>query len=184
MRKLTMPELKRLSVVEFKKAAKCPVVVVLDNIRSQNNVGSVFRTADAFRLQGICLCGITSTPPHREIHKTALGATESVDWHYYKNTVDAITWLRSEGYTILALEQTDSGIALHEMHPEPGQKLAIVFGNEVHGINDSVLKTVDRCIEIPQFGTKHSLNVSVSVGIVIWDLFTKIKNFSTDATLS
>jgi 23S rRNA (guanosine2251-2'-O)-methyltransferase len=177
MRKLTMPELKRMMVTEFKAAQKVPVVVVLDNIRSQNNIGSVFRTADAFRLQGVFLCGITATPPHREIHKTALGATESVDWLYFPNTIDAVNHLRSAGYTILAIEQTEQSIKLNNFQPTTNEKLAIIFGNEVDGIADEVLSHVHGCIEIPQYGTKHSLNVSVAVGIVIWDLFGKINNF-------
>jgi 23S rRNA (guanosine2251-2'-O)-methyltransferase len=176
MRKLTMPELQRLSVEEFKAAEKIPVVVVLDNIRSQNNIGSVFRTTDAFRLQGIFLCGITATPPHREIQKTALGATESVDWQYFSTTMEAILHLRTLGYTILAVEQAEGSVKLPDYHPETGEKLAIIFGNEVNGIEDVILTLVDGCIEIPQYGTKHSINISVAVGIVIWDLFGKIHN--------
>jgi tRNA G18 (ribose-2'-O)-methylase SpoU len=177
MRKLTMQELQRLSVEEFKSAEKLPVVVVLDNIRSQNNIGSVFRTSDAFRISHICLCGITATPPHREIHKTALGATESVAWSYYPTTVEAITALRSAGFTILAVEQTVNSTLLPDFQPNAGEKIALIFGNEVNGIDDSVLPHVQGCLEIPQFGTKHSINVSVAVGIVIWDLFGKINNF-------
>jgi 23S rRNA (guanosine2251-2'-O)-methyltransferase len=176
MRKLTMPELQRLSVEEFKAAEKLPVVVVLDNIRSQNNIGSVFRTADAFRLQGIFLCGITATPPHREIQKTALGATESVDWRYFNTTGEAVLHLLALGYTILAVEQAEGSIKLPDYQPAMAEKLAIIFGNEVNGIDDEILTQVNGCIEIPQFGTKHSINVSVAVGIVIWDLFGKINN--------
>ena len=172
-----MSELSRLTVEEFKTFEKMPVVVVLDNIRSQNNVGSVFRTSDAFRLQGIYLCGITATPPHREIHKTALGATESVDWQYFATTLEAVKTLHSNGYTILAVEQADGSILLSDFQPTAGNKFAIIFGNEVHGIEDEVLTYADGCIEIPQYGTKHSINVSVAVGIVIWDVFVKLKLF-------
>ncbi|MFZ4520801.1 MAG: RNA methyltransferase [Bacteroidales bacterium] len=174
MRKLTMPELGRMTVEEFKSSEKLPVVVILDNLRSQNNIGSVFRTADAFRLQGIYLCGITATPPHREIQKTALGATESVDWYFSPTTLEAVAALKSEGFTILAVEQAEGSISLPDYQPAKGEKLAIIFGNEVNGIDDEVLPYVEKCIEIPQFGTKHSINVSVAVGIVIWDLFGKI----------
>jgi 23S rRNA (guanosine2251-2'-O)-methyltransferase len=177
MRKRTMPELNRLSVEEFKNAEKMPVVIVLDNIRSQNNIGSVFRTADAFRLQGVHLCGITATPPHREIHKTALGATESVDWQYFPSTIEAVKSLMLQGYTILAVEQAEGSVMLSDFFPVTGNKIAIVFGNEVNGIEDEVLHYASECIEIPQFGTKHSINVSVAVGIVIWDIFSKTNKF-------
>lgn len=177
MRKLTMTELRRLSVEEFKAAEKLQVVVVLDNIRSLNNIGSVFRTADSFRLSGVYLCGITATPPHREIHKTALGATESVDWSYYPTTLEALAQLHAMGYKVLAVEQTEGSIKLPDYRPAIGEKLAIIFGNEVNGIDDDVLLHVQGCIEIPQFGTKHSINVSVAVGIVIWDIFGKMNNF-------
>jgi 23S rRNA (guanosine2251-2'-O)-methyltransferase len=172
-----MQELQRISVAEFKSATKLPLVVVLDNIRSQNNIGSVFRTADAFRLSGVYLCGITAIPPHREIHKTALGATESVDWIYYPTTLEAIKDLHSKGYTVLAVEQTEGSVNLPDFQPSQNENLAIIFGNEVNGIDDEVLKQVQGCIEIPQFGTKHSINVSVAVGIVIWELFGRMKNF-------
>ena len=174
MQKRTMQELNRLTVEEFKAAEKMPVVIVLDNIRSQNNIGSIFRTADAFRLEGIYLCGITATPPHREIHKTALGATDSVDWHYFTNTLEAVTDLVAGGYTVLAVEQAEGSIMLHDFRPATGTKIAIVFGNEVNGIDDEVLPQVSGCLEIPQFGTKHSINVSVAVGMVIWDIFNKL----------
>lgn len=177
MRKLTMPELQRLTVEEFKAAEKLPLVIVLDNIRSQNNIGSIFRTADAFRLSAVYLCGITATPPHREIHKTALGATESVDWFYVPTSLQAVKELRSSGYTIMAVEQTEGSVKLPDFQPAAGEKLAVIFGNEVNGIDDVVLEHVQGCIEIPQYGTKHSINVSVAVGIVIWDLFGKIKYF-------
>lgn len=174
MRKLTMPELNRLSVEEFKAAAKVPVVIVLDNIRSQNNIGSVFRTADAFRMEAICLCGITATPPHREIHKTALGATESVDWKYYATTAEAVRELVAKGYTVLAVEQAEGSTLLNDFNPAPGAKIAVVFGNEVNGVDETVLPLVAGCLEIPQYGTKHSINISVAAGIISWDLFNKI----------
>lgn len=170
-----MPELNRLTVEQFKASEKIPIVVVLDNVRSQNNVGSVFRTADAFLIQGVYLCGITATPPHREIHKTALGATESVDWRYFKNTDAALSELHSEGYMIYAVEQTNVSIPLEQFLPQPGQKLAFLFGNEVNGVDDQLLNLVDSCIEIPQSGTKHSINISVVVGIVLWDVLYKLK---------
>ena len=174
MQKRTMQELNRLSVDEFKASEKLPVMIVLDNIRSQNNTGSVFRTADAFRLQGICLCGITATPPHREIHKTALGSTESVDWHYFPSTMEAVRSLKSKGYTVLAVEQAAGSVLLPDFHPPQESRVAVIFGNEVNGIEDEVMQHVDGCIEIPQFGTKHSINVSVAAGIVIWDLVSKL----------
>lgn len=178
MRKLTMAELHRISAQTFKSMPKMPVVIVLDNIRSQHNVGSVFRTADAFRLQGIHLCGITATPPNREIHRTALGATESVAWEYFPATELSIQSLKQKGYQILALEQTDCSISLEKYTPPVNKSLALIFGNEVHGVDESMLALVDTSLEIPQFGTKHSFNVSVSVGIVIWDFMVKLKNFS------
>ncbi len=174
MRKLSMDELGRKTPGGFKKAEKMPVVIVLDNIRSMMNTGSVFRTADAFLLEGIYLCGFTATPPHREIHKTALGATESVQWKYFDKTTEAIRSLKKEGYTIVALEQTTHSINLIDFQPESDAKYAIVFGNEVKGVGEEVLKGCDYCLEIPQFGTKHSLNVSVTAGMVVWDLFTKM----------
>jgi 23S rRNA (guanosine2251-2'-O)-methyltransferase len=176
MRKLTMPELERLTIEEYKAAEKLPVVIVLDNIRSQNNIGSAFRTADAFRVQQIYLCGITATPPHREIHKTALGATDSVDWQYSPTTLQAVTELASRGYALMAVEQAENSIMLQDYHPNPGEKIALIFGNEVNGIDEEVLPHIHGCIEIPQYGTKHSINVSVAVGIVIWDIFGKINN--------
>ena len=178
MRKLTMNELNRLSVNDFKSAPKIPIVLVLDNIRSQHNIGSVFRTADAFLLESIYLCGITATPPHREIHKTALGATESVDWKYFPTTMEAISELKGRNYQVLAIEQTHHGELLTQFTPAIHNKLALVFGNEVNGIEEAVINQAHTCIEIPQFGTKHSLNISVSVGIVLWDFFTKLKVFS------
>jgi 23S rRNA (guanosine2251-2'-O)-methyltransferase len=175
MRKLRTDELNRLSVPQYKERAKMPVIVVLDNIRSQQNTGSVFRTADAFGLEAVWLCGITATPPHREIHRAALGATDSVDWKYFGTTVEAIRVLKSAGYMVIGIEQTDESISLQEFIPPAGRKLALVFGNEVSGLDETVLPLLDRCIEIPQFGTKHSFNVAVSAGIIIWDLTSKIK---------
>jgi tRNA G18 (ribose-2'-O)-methylase SpoU len=177
MRKLTMPELNRMTVEEFKVAPKVPIVIVLDNIRSQNNIGSVFRTADAFRLEGIWLCGITATPPHREIHKTALGATDSVDWHYCESTLQAVETLRNKGYTIIAVEQAGESIMLGAYTPAPAEKFAIIFGNEVEGIGDEIFPHIDTCLEIPQYGTKHSINISVAVGIVIWELAGRLNLF-------
>ena len=165
-----MNELNRKSVDEFKVSEKIPVVVVLDNIRSMHNVGSVFRTADAFLLQSICLCGYTPQPPHRDIHKTALGATETVDWKYYSNAVDAINELRTGGFSIFAIEQVENSIPLHQFKSREYGKLAVIFGNEVSGVGNEVLKLCDGSIEIPQFGMKHSLNVSVAAGIVLWEL--------------
>jgi len=163
----------RLSVEEFKAAGKVPVVIVLDNIRSQMNTGSVFRTADAFRLESLHLCGITATPPHREIYKTALGATDSVHWEYFAETLQSVSLLRSQGYHLVAVEQKTGSIPLHEFAPPPEKKIAFIFGNEVNGIDDSLAIQADQCIEVPQFGTKQSLNIAVCVGIVIWDFFNK-----------
>lgn len=174
MRKLKNEELDRVEVEAFKKLDKNPVVVVLDNIRSMHNVGSAFRTADAFRAEKIVLCGITAQPPHREINKTALGAAESVDWTYEENTVEAIQKLKKEGYQIFSVEQADKSTRLNEFLPEKDQKCAFVFGNEVFGVEDEVIRVSDGVIEIPQFGTKHSLNVSVSIGVVVWDVLVKL----------
>lgn len=168
-------ELKRIGIEEFKESSKIPVMIIMDNIRSQNNIGSVFRTADAFRLEGICLCGITSTPPHREIHKTALGATESVNWKYYDRTPDAIVELKEEGYKILSVEQVEGAITLDQLVLSRNQKYALIFGHEVRGVDQKVVDMSHQCIEIPQFGTKHSLNISVAAGLVIWEVF---KQFS------
>ena len=174
MRKLSLKELNRLSVSEYKAADKTPIVVVLDNIRSALNVGSVFRTADAFALEGVRLCGITAQPPHREITKTAIGASQSVDWQYVENVVDAVQQLKDEGYQILGVEQTDSSVMLHDFSIETNQKYAIVVGNEVKGVHKDVLPLLDACLEIPQFGTKHSLNVSVCTGMVLWEMVRKM----------
>jgi tRNA G18 (ribose-2'-O)-methylase SpoU len=175
MRKLKNSELDRLKVEEFKATEKIPLVVVLDNIRSLNNIGSVFRTADAFLVEKIYLCGITATPPNREIHKTALGATESVEWAYFETTEELIRELRSQGVKVLSVEQVDSSTPLNEFYPEKGTRYALVFGNEVKGVQQKVVDLSDECLEIPQFGTKHSLNISVSCGVVLWDLFGKFR---------
>ena len=169
MRKLSMDELNRMSVEEFKLSQKKKIIVVLDNIRSMHNVGSVFRTSDAFLIEAICICGFTAQPPHRDINKTALGATETVNWIYYENTVDAIAELKQNNYTIYAVEQTEGSISL-EIFEATEKPIAVVFGNEVEGVSDDVLQLVDGCIEIPQLGMKHSLNISVAAGIVLWKL--------------
>jgi len=175
MRKLKNSELQRLDVESFKSSEKSPLTIVLDNVRSLNNIGSIFRTSDAFLIEEILLCGITATPPHREIHKTALGAEESVNWQYFEDTLDALAYLKTKGYTTLALEQADEAQMLDVFQPKRGAKYAIILGNEVKGVRQDVVDACDTCIEIPQFGTKHSLNVSISGGIVIWDFFTKIQ---------
>ena len=176
MRKLKNEELNRISANEFKHAEKMQVVIVLDNIRSLNNIGSVFRTADAFRVEKIYLCGITGIPPHREIHKTALGATESVEWEHVNRTREAVLILKDSGYRIIAIEQMDKSIFLQDFKILPNEKLALIFGNEIVGISDEIIEDIDNCLEIPQFGTKHSFNIAVSAGIVLWHLFfTKIR---------
>ena len=169
MRKLKIHELNRLSNDGFKEAGKIPVVVVLDNIRSLHNVGSVFRTADAFRLEGIYLCGITARPPHREMEKTALGATDTVNWHYFEDTVAACMALRADGYQLTAVEQAEDSTALNDWKPSADHKYALILGNEVKGVQQEVIDLCSTCLEIPQFGTKHSLNVSVSSGMVLWE---------------
>lgn len=171
MRKLKNEELNRISVDQFKDSDKIPVVIVLDNIRSLNNIGSIFRTADSFRIEKIHLCGITATPPHREIQKTALGATDSVDWEYFNDTIDSVKVLKKQNYKIVAMEQMDQSISLSDFKSTMDQKLAIIFGNEIKGISESIIEHLDICVEIPQFGTKHSFNVSVSTGIVLWHLY-------------
>ncbi len=170
MRKLKVTEMNRISVEEYRECEKIPLVVVLDHVRSLYNVGSVFRTSDAFRVEGICLCGITATPPNVEIHKTALGAEESVEWKYYGKTEDAVDALHREGFTVLAIEQCEGSTMLGDFRVEEGRKYAIVFGNEVKGVQQQVVDMCDGCIEIPQYGTKHSLNVSVTAGIVIYNV--------------
>ena len=170
MRKLKLQELQRPALETFRQMPKVPVRLVLDNIRSGLNVGSAFRTADAFALEGICLCGITAQPPHREILKTAIGATESVAWSYHPSVVEVVRQLKQEGYRVLAVEQTDQSISLADLRIEPSEKYALIFGNEVEGVNEEVLSLVDGAVEIPQFGTKHSLNVAVCIGVVTWEL--------------
>lgn len=174
MRKLANEELERKSIEEFKNSSKTPVIIVLDNVRSLNNVGSVFRTADAFLVEAVYLCGITGTPPNKEIQKTALGATESVSWKYFENTLDAVTELTKDNYIVYAIEQAESAIMLNNFMPSKKQKIAIIFGNEVKGVAQEVIDASTDVIEIPQLGTKHSLNISVSVGVVMWDLFLKL----------
>jgi 23S rRNA (guanosine2251-2'-O)-methyltransferase len=170
MRKLSMDELGRKSVEEFKASKKNTIIAVLDNIRSMHNVGSVFRTADAFLLEGICLCGYTPQPPHRDIHKTALGATETVDWIHFETATEAVKELKQRGYKVFAIEQVEKSISLEKFIVDQEEKLAVVFGNEVEGVNNDVIKLCDGCIEIPQFGMKHSLNISVAAGIVLYKL--------------
>lgn len=174
-RKLKITELNRISAEEFKKANKLPLVVILDNVRSLHNIGSVFRTSDAFRVECIYLCGITATPPHPEMHKTALGAEFTVDWKYVNNAVEAVDNLRQEGYVVFSIEQAKNSIMLENIQLEQGKRYAVVLGNEVKGVQQEVIDHSDGCIEIPQYGTKHSLNVSVTAGIVIWDLFKQLK---------
>ena len=174
MRKLNITELHRLSAEEFKTVEKLPLVVVLDNVRSLHNIGSVFRTSDAFRVECIYLCGITACPPHAEIHKTALGAEDSVDWKYFKDTLEAVDNLKQQGYTVCAIEQAEGSTMLDKLVLDKTKKYAIVMGNEVKGVQQSVVDNCDLCIEIPQYGTKHSLNVSVTTGIVIWEFFNQL----------
>lgn len=173
-RKLVNDELNRQSVEEYKSAPKLPVVVVLDNIRSLNNVGSVFRTSDALMVDKVYLCGITGTPPDKEIHRTALGAENSVRWEYHAETIKAIMGLKEQGYKVVAVEQAENSCSLISYQPVPGDRYALVFGNELRGVEQAVVDLSDECIEIPQFGTKHSFNISVSVGIVLWDFFSKL----------
>ncbi len=175
MRKLRNNELNRLSVDEYKSVSKTPLVVVLDNIRSCNNIGSVFRTSDALLIEKIYLCGITATPPNAEIHKTALDAEKSVEWDYFEKTEEAITQLQNSGYKVYAIEQVEKSIMLPDFKPERDEKVAVVFGNEVKGVQQKVVNLCNGSIEIPQFGTKHSFNVSVSAGIILWDLFQKLR---------
>ena len=178
MRKLTMPELNRLPVADFQAIPKSPVVLVLDNVRSLHNVGAVFRTADAFALERIYLCGVTGCPPHREITKTALGSTESVAWTHTATTLEAAQQLQTAGYQLVAVEQTTSSVLLPQFRPAPGRPLALVLGNEVFGVDDEVLALCEAAVEIPQLGTKHSLNVSVAAGVVLWDALGKLGIFA------
>jgi len=174
MKKLKITELPRLTTEQFKQAEKLPLVVVLDNVRSMHNVGSVFRTADAYLVEAVYLCGITSTPPHSEIHKSALGAEFSVEWKYVAQTADAVHQLKDEGYTVFAVEQTEGSILLTNIELDAVKKYAVVLGHEVKGVQQEVVDMCDGCIELPQYGTKHSLNVSVTAGIVIWEFFKGI----------
>ena len=174
LRKLKVTEMNRLTVEEFKEAKKIPLVVVLDDVRSLHNIGAVFRTSDAFLVDCIYLCGITATPPHPEMHKTALGAEYTVDWKYFQHTEDAVNELRTMGYTLFAIEQCEGSILLDKLVLEPDKKYAVVLGNEVKGVKQEVVNLCDGCIEIPQFGTKHSLNVSVTAGIIIWGFACKL----------
>jgi len=174
MRKLRNEELERLDVAGFKKSPKTPLIIVLDNIRSLNNIGSVFRTADAFLIEKIYLCGITATPPHKDIRKTALGATESVAWAYRENTLELIHELKALGHCILSIEQAEGATRLDKFSMDPNTTYVLIFGNEVRGVSQEVVDLSDQVVEIPQYGTKHSLNIAVSVGVVIWDLWSKL----------
>lgn len=174
MRKLKNEELNRLSIDDFRKTEKHQIVLILDNVRSRNNIGSAFRTGDAFLIKEILLCGITAKPPHREIHKTALGATDSVSWSYYESTIEAVKEIKKKGFTVVAVEQADEKIMLQSYKPKTDEKLAFVFGNEIRGVSDDVVQLSDSVIELPQYGTKHSLNISVSIGIVLWDVINKM----------
>ena len=176
MRKLKITELNRLTTEEFKSRKKTPLVIVLDNVRSLHNVGSVFRTSDAYLVETVCLCGITSTPPHAEIHKSALGAENSVDWVYFEDTLEAIKELKTKGFEVLAIEQAEGSTLLNQLEINPAGKYAVVLGNEVKGVQQAVVDACDGCIEIPQYGTKHSLNVSVTAGIIIWEFASKLFN--------
>jgi 23S rRNA (guanosine2251-2'-O)-methyltransferase len=178
MKKLKTSELNRLSIEDFQKAEKNPIVVVLDNIRSMNNIGSAFRTCDAFRIEKLFLCGITAQPPHREIQKTALDASESVEWKYFEKTAIAAKYLKEQGYALFAVEQTDKSVLLNNIEVKQNEKIALIFGNEINGIGDDVLQICDKGVEIPQYGTKHSLNISVSIGIVLWHIISKMKKFT------
>jgi tRNA G18 (ribose-2'-O)-methylase SpoU len=170
MRKLQNRELERKSIEQFRRSEKTPLIIVLDNVRSQSNVGSIFRTADAFLIEAIFLCGITAQPPHRDIQKTALGATESINWRYFPKTIDAVNDLKEKGYTIIGIEQTEGSVELQNMKVGKGEKCALIFGNEINGVDQDVLNLCDVCVEIPQFGTKHSFNIAISVGIVLWEI--------------
>ena len=170
MSKLKITEMERLSANDYRTSAKLPLILVLDSIRSMNNIGSIFRSADAFRIEGLILCGITAQPPHPDIHKTALGAEESVPWRYSGSALEAVRELQAKGYTVLALEQAHESLRLDRFVPQPGARYALVLGNEVKGVAEEVVAAADHCLEIPQYGTKHSLNVSVAAGIALWQL--------------
>ncbi|MBK9391334.1 MAG: RNA methyltransferase [Bacteroidetes bacterium] len=174
MRKLLNSELARKSVDQFRASQKTPFTIVLDNVRSQSNIGSVFRTADAFLIESVYLCGITAQPPHREIQKTALGATESVAWKYYSSTMDAVEELRKRGYILIAIEQAEGAVELQDVIIEKGKKYALIFGHEINGVGQEIVDLCDLCVEIPQFGTKHSFNIAVSAGIVLWEVCQKM----------
>jgi tRNA G18 (ribose-2'-O)-methylase SpoU len=182
MRKLLNKELERKTVEQFRKSEKSPFVIVLDNVRSQSNIGSIFRTADGFATEAIYLCGITASPPHREIQKTALGATEAVAWKYFRQTIDAVKRLKENGYRIIGIEQTEGSVSPDQFQTEEGKKYALIFGHEINGVDQEVLNICDSCIEIPQFGTKHSFNIAISVGIVLWELNKKLNIGRESAT--
>ncbi len=173
-RKLKNSELERKSVSEFKDATKTPLIVILDNVRSLNNIGSVFRTCDAFLIEKLYLCGITATPPHKDIHKTALGATETVTWEYAQNTLDIVTKLQQDNIKVFAIEQAENAVMLQNFHPQSTEICAVIFGNEVKGVQQNVVNACNGVLEIPQFGSKHSLNIAVSAGVVLWDIFKKL----------
>lgn len=175
MRKLKLDELNRPSVEEFKRQSKLPIIIVLDNVRSLHNVGSAFRTADGFAVQAIYLCGITAQPPHREIEKTALGATQSIAWRYFEHVKEAVEELKNKDFQIVAIEQAENSVSLIDFKPSQKEKYALFFGNEVNGVSEEVMQEIDTCLEIPQFGTKHSFNIVISTGIVLWDFFCKLK---------
>lgn len=174
MKKLKITEMVRLTQEDYHQSKKLPILLVLDDLRSMNNVGSIFRTADAFRLEGLYLCGITACPPHTDIHKTALGAEESVPWRYFADREEALGELQAEGYHLLALEQAHGSVSLEAFTPQPNQRYALILGNEVRGVHDDFMQAVDTCLEIPQLGTKHSLNVSVATGIALWQLVSPL----------
>ncbi|HMZ46037.1 MAG TPA: RNA methyltransferase [Chitinophagaceae bacterium] len=180
MRKLSMNELGRISVAEFKQAKKTPIIVVLDNIRSVYNVGSIFRTADAFLIEGICICGYSPTPEHKQMAKTALGATDTVDWLHYPSAIEAVQTLQQNGYKVFAIEQADESISLENFNSNLYSKMAVVFGNEVEGIQQDVIEACNGCVEIPQLGTKHSLNVATAAGVVLWKL---VESYITTSTI-
>lgn len=173
MRKRLNEELGRKSLSEYRNSEKSPFTIVLDNVRSHNNIGSIFRTSDAFLVEKILLCGITAKPPHRDIHKTALGATESVEWEYHKSALEAVMNLKDQGYKVISVEQVEGSVALNEFVPEKDKKYLVVFGHEINGVSQEIVDISDHCIEIPQFGTKHSFNIAVSAGIVLWELTKK-----------
>ena len=175
-RKLKNSELDRKSTQEFKAAEKTPIIVILDNVRSLNNIGSIFRTADAFLIEKIWLCGITATPPHKDIQKTALGATETVAWEYAENALELTKKLQEEKINVYAVEQAEDAVFLNEFSPQKGEKYAVIFGNEVKGVQQKIVSASDGVLEIPQLGSKHSLNIAVSAGVVLWDLFSKMKH--------